>query len=70
MTCPKCKKGKIGVIDTFSEFDKDNNPITARHRKCKKCGHELYTMEQAYDAIKVAIILSDRYYEHRRKKNV
>ena len=41
MKCPKCK-GKLLVLDNVND---EENFETYRLKKCRECGHSLYTVE-------------------------
>ena len=41
MKCPECK-GKLKVLDIVHD---EENLETYRLKKCKECGHSLYTIE-------------------------
>ena len=43
MLCPRCKEGKMAVIDTVKNPDDHE---VYRRRCCKNCGYEQFTIEQ------------------------
>lgn len=61
MLCPKCK-GKLGVIDNVNAPDNE----LYRLRRCKECGHTIYTIEYEADADKYFL---NRWDEHHRNRH-